>query len=350
MHYIELDVRNLGRWLTGAIGVSGTNAVNMNGWVIYFSDRRGNRNALGQETGEFGFEDFVNPASAVGAPNGVLDTGEDVNSNGTLETYGATPRYPSSPPGLGAPPAPADATHPAFLAPLTSAATLTTGIAAATVGAANAHPVRANQPIFFRRALKLVNGALGNIPMPGLTIASENPVYVQGNWNASNAGFANPHASTSVIGDMVTLLSNNWNDIWSFRYPGNPKTAAGPIGRDAANTWYRLAMISGKGRSFAQPAGTPQDFGTDGGVHNFLRYIEDWGGATLSYRGSIVSFYFNRQGNGVYKCCSTVYNPPTRGYNFDTDFLTPTLLPPRTPMFRDVNTIGFTQIINPTQP
>ena len=31
--------------------------------------------------------------------------------------------------------------------------------------------------------------------------------------------------------------------------------------------------------NFPQPAGTGADFGTDGGVHNFLRYIEDWGGA-----------------------------------------------------------------------
>jgi hypothetical protein len=57
--------------------------------------------------------------------------------------------------------------------------------------------------------------------------------------------------------------------------------------------------------------------------------------------------YFNRQATGTYKCCVDVYSPPTRGYNFDTDFLTPALLPPRTPMFRDVNITGFAQIIKP---
>jgi hypothetical protein len=83
-------------------------------------------------------------------------------------------------------------------------------------------------------------------------------------------------------------------------------------------------------------------------MHNFLRYIENWSG-TLNYRGSIISLYYNRQATGTYKCCNDVYGPPSRGYNFDTEFLQPNLLPPRTPLFRDVNTTGFTQLLLPTQ-
>jgi hypothetical protein len=59
--------------------------------------------------------------------------------------------------------------------------------------------------------------------------------------------------------------------------------------------------------------------------------------------------YYNHQGEGIYKCCNTVYSPPARGYQFDTNFLTPSLLPPLTPMLRTVNTIGFTQILLPTE-
>ena len=33
--------------------------------------------------------------------------------------------------------------------------------------------------------------------------------------------------------------------------------------------------------------------------------------------------------------------------NFDTNFLNPTLLPPRTPLFRDVNTTGWTRVMQP---
>ena len=52
-------------------------------------------------------------------------------------------------------------------------------------------------------------------------------------------------------------------------------------GRPATTTYYRLAIAGGKNMNFPQPAagnGIGADFGTDGGVHNFLRYIEDWGG------------------------------------------------------------------------
>jgi hypothetical protein len=183
-----------------------------------------------------------------------------------------------------------------------------------------------------------------------LTVATENPIYVQGDYNANsgNGGFADPNVAASVAGDALTLLSASWNDANSFSFPFS---TAGRIG---ATTWYRMGVVAGKGISFPIPAWNTtalngsQDFGTDGGVHNFLRYIENWNG-TLNYTGSIVSMYYNRQAIGVYKCCNIVYSPPTRGYSFDANFLNPLLLPPRTPMFRDINTTGFTQLLLPNQ-
>jgi hypothetical protein len=324
MHYIELDVANLARWFTGAIGSSGANAMNTTGYVVYFSDRRSNRNAANAETGEYGFEDFVNPSSTSGAPNALLDTGEDVNSNGALDAYGQDPTL-NLPPGAASP---LDGTARPWTA-------TTAGVA------------RTNRPLFFRRALQLVHGqtislgATGGNPL-GLTVASENPLYVKGNYNA-NGTFAGAHAPCSWVADAVTLLSNNWNDATSFNSPHSPG------GREAITTWYRSAVIAGKGVPFPQPAGTYQDYGTDGGVHNFLRFLEDWGGQTLNYRGSIISLFYNRQAVGTYKCCTNVYSPPSRGYNFDVEFLTPSLLPPRTPMFRDINITGFSRLLMPNQ-
>ena len=321
MHYIELDVRNLKRWLEGAIGVSGSAAMNQNGYIIYFSDRRTNRDAANNETGEYGFEDFVNPANADGTPNGVLDTGEDVNADGQLDTYGQVPTN-----------VPAGAT-----APLTAAAGPTTLV--------TADEARVNRAILFRRALKIVNGGLNDVPMPGLTLSSENPVYLQGDFNASGGagGFVEPNSAASILADAVTLLSNNWNDWRSTQSPHNPN------GRQATTTWYRVAIVAGKGPAFPRPSagGPPQDFGTDGGIHNFLRYIERWNGQTLNYLGSIVTLYHNRQALGTYKCCTNVYRPPVRAYAFDVNFLDPTQLPPGTPMFRDVNVLGFTHVISP---
>jgi hypothetical protein len=86
MHCVELDVRNLGRWFRGEIGATGNQALNVNGITVYFSDRRTNRNQVNSETGELGHEDFINPLDANGASNGTLDTGEDVDGDGTLDS------------------------------------------------------------------------------------------------------------------------------------------------------------------------------------------------------------------------------------------------------------------------
>lgn len=410
MHYVELDVNNLRRWLRGEIGSSNSNAcingagpsscpMDVTGFVVYFSDRRGNRNygADGvpnaptinpvtgaveygddQETGEFGFEDNINRDHANSLPNGILDGyfkdvqgndrwAEDVNQNGVLDVYGQTPRLLPAAQMLSVsnPRTPANNIYELYGA---------NGVFGRPV---DRNVARVNRAFFFRRALKLVNGGRGNLPAngtQGLTVASENPVYIQGNYNAcTNAvpnqgnnfepacvggvGFGNTpgvdHVSAAVIADAVTLLSNAWNDIRSFVNPHNADTAGltSADARHATTTWYRLGIIGGKGLNFQRPTNNARDhadFGTDGGAHNFLRYIEHWD-ATLNYRGSIISFFTSRQAVGTYKCCNIVYTAPTRGFNFDVEFLNPNLLPPRTPMFRDLNTLTFRQILRPTQ-
>jgi hypothetical protein len=346
MHYVTLDVKNLSDWLRGTgvyAGGSGLQALNNEGrgYSVYFSDRRNNRNTGGEETGEFGFEDIINPSDAEGDPGGGMpEPGEDVNGNGTLETYGENPAYYDAAGTFATQP-------PGALAPLTSAARPRTAV--------RAPYAMVNRAILFRRALKLTNGALGNIIMPGLTIASENPVYIHGDWNA-NSGVANqgalgePNSATSIVADALTLLSNAWNDWNSFRYPYT-------VGdRDRSNdSYYRFAVIAGKNKSFKRPTVgvTPTDFGSDGGAHNFLRMLEG-SGQTVHYRGSIATFFYSRQAVGVYKCCSTVYGAPPgvsgnpgRNFAFDTDFLDPSLLPPLTPVFRDTNALGFAQEVRP---
>ncbi len=331
MHYIALDVANLSNWFRAVGAYAGGTGANSrstnNGYSVYFSDRRNNRNASNVETGRYGWEDITNPNDAAnGAPNGALDAGEDVDASNTLDDYGKYPSY------LGVansvPPAPAP-----NASPLDINARPTTYVLPSVA--------KVNRALHFRHALKLINGGLGNIITPGLTVATENPVYIQGDWNANQAGFGDPHAATSVAADAVTLLSNAWNDVNSFANPYSPGNRV----RDA-QTYYRVAIIGGKNPAFPMPAGAASDFGTDGGTHNFLRYLES-GGTTLNYRGSIATFFYSRQATGTYKCCTTVYGPPGRAYAFDIEFLSPALLPPLTPVFRDLNTIGFSQETRP---
>jgi hypothetical protein len=333
IHYINIDATNLSRWFAGTLAGSGNQALSTNGYSVYISDRRNNRDAVSRETGEYGFEDFVNPASATGAPNGVLDAGEDLNGNGTLETYGQFPSYggvasTAFPPVVG----------PGGAGLLDASARPWTGISGAEA--------RVNRALLFRRAVKLTNGQRGNLVAPGLTIAAENPVYVQGNWNADAAGFGDPHVATSVAADAVTMLSGDWNDGEGFDSPYN--TAGRPR---ASDTYYRLAVISGKGPIFPRPtSGAGATYGTDGGAHSFLRFLEGAGGGNdrINYRGSMVTFFYNRQAVTPFKCCGgVVYDVPTRAYAFDIDFLDPAKLPPLTPVFRDLNALGFEQETRP---
>ena len=359
MNYIELDVNNLTKWFKGSIGASGKNAENVTGYAVYFSDRRGEATdpTAGRKTGAYGYNDNVNASDAAnGCPNGNLDTGEDYAGSGALVKYANTPNQLVNNAGTGISLNTSTKLFPTGAIVANTADATCSALSTNWPGAIYAQAVegRENPPLFFRHALKLVNGGTISIgtcdSVPcGLTIASENPVYIEKDYNCqpSSCGtgtfVASGNAAASVVADSVTLLSNTWNDANSFAYPYTPSG-----GRPGTTTTYRTAIAAGKGMEFVQISGTSQDYGTDGGVHNYLRYLESWSG-TLYYKGSLVNLFYNQQGVGVYKCCTTVYGPPTRGYSFDSEFLTPSLLPPRTPMLRDVNDIGFTQDVSPTQ-
>ena len=418
MNAVELDVGNLKNWLKGTTGATGTNVdyLTQNGYVLYFSDRRGEQyNALVSTTqliGEYGYEDTVNYRNAANGfrPDGVLEpvnynnvSPEDVNGNGLLDIYGvktvgdAFGTTTTNDTDSTVPPTPYAVGH---------------RINTFTVG-------RANRVTGARHALKLVDGALGNLPtMPpgnannnctqtaasptacgGFTVGSENPVYIQGNYNSncpaavasvpnpctpglatydptwnSPPGAEPPHAAASVIADAVTLLSNNWQDggvstatlasnlqtSGSMENPINPSGQNYPAStpnRIAVTTYYRLAIAGGKTIAFLNTAQNPEfAFGMDGGIHNFLRFLEDWGGVpnpagsgaavnqqALFYKGSIVSLYWNTYATGTFKCCGLVYNPPDRQYTFDNLFSIPVNLPPATPMFRNVDNLSYRQ-------
>jgi hypothetical protein len=204
-----------------------------------------------------------------------------------------------------------------------------------------------------------VDASLGNVPTKpdgtgGFTVGSENPVYVAGDYNSSAAdpmwlnpaGVEPPHAAAAIIADAVTLLSNSWSDLRSFNNPTDASQRPA-----APDTYYRVAIAAGKNINFPFPgweSATNYGFGTDGGVHNFLRYIESWNGSTLHYKGSLVSLFYSTYATGTFKCCTySVYEPPVRNYIFDPLFSQPQNLPPGTPMFRDIDNLSYTQDFTP---
>jgi hypothetical protein len=405
MNLVEVDVHNLQQWFAGNIATSGKyayngpDAINNSGYILYTSDRRMNcmdgkydlegtcaSNVVtggaptAGETGGFGNEDIINEANVNGAPNQTLDSGEDVNANGVLDYYG-TYAHPIA--------TPSSTVTPAGTTPSATWNSIITSMADTSTG----HPAfvritntqaQDNSVVIFRRALRLVNGTLGNLPplaaaqanpcsggtAGGFSVASENPIYVQGDYNSSVANAFNDaaplcHVPASVMGDAVTLLSNAWQpgaqsgyqsgDYSSFEYPTS-HACGNPNKRCAKTTYYRMAVMAGKVIPFPAYNGTTallgwgvQDTGSDGGIHNFLRYVEDWGGSTLNYTGSLASFYISQQATGIYKYPNTVYGPPTRNYTFDTDFQDITKLPPGSPRFTDVNALSYYQSVLSSQ-
>jgi len=368
MNAVEIDVGNLKRWLAGKTGASGSSVdyVSQNGYVLYFSDRRGmlpnprgsQVDPVNTKTGDSGLEDSINASSSAGTPDGTLDpipTGkpispEDVNEDGVLENFGGQNI------GLGL----------GYIGAAYSTSNnvnrkiLATGTPNPYVRIAPSCAIAQNGWVSgARHALKLVDGGLGNLPLRpdnskgGFTIGSENPVYIYGDYNTNAGdpiwdnppGADQPHAAAAVIGDAVTMLSDSWSDLNSILLqPTQPSP-----NRNASTTYYRVAIAAGKNMNFPFPSwenSTDYGFGTDGGVHNFLRFLEDWQdpGATLNYQGSLVSLYYSTYNTGTFKCCSySVYQPPNRNYIFDSDFTQPQNLPPGTPMFRDINNLSYRQ-------
>jgi hypothetical protein len=378
MSAVELDVGNLKAWLAGNTGVSGpsVNYINQNGYVIYFSDRRGMMpNPWGTQvdptntkTGDSGLEDDINSATANGTPDGLLDpvpvgqtnSPEDVNLNSHLDNFGAQNI------GLGMGYVPAIPANVAAGTPYAAGNQVNSKVMAGAVPDVyvvgnripNCSVAQNNWVSGARHVLKLVDGTLGNLPLRpdngqgGFTVGSENAVYIYGNYNTNAAdpiwtGGANQagEAAAGIIADAVTVLSNNWSD-WNSII--DPPTQPNP-NRWASTTYYRVAVAGGKNDNFPFPAwetATDYGFGTDGGVHNFLRFLEDWAdpGATLNYMGSLVSLYYATYNTGVFKCCAySVYQPPTRNYIFDPNFTQPQDLPPATPFFRDIDNLSYRQ-------
>ena len=315
MNLVELDVGNLRLWLGGTIGTTGTQveSVSQNGYLLYFSDRRGMLADGGGDLVGYGYEDLVNPADAVGAPNGTLDAAEDVNQNGVLDTFGAGNLGDGFVVANGNP---------------------TLRINCVDLG-------RIHRVSGARHGLKLVNGNLGNLPTPGFSVGSENPVYVQGDYNA-DAGFGDPHAAAAIVADSVTFLSNAWEDYVSFKYP----TAL--FFRTSTTTWYRVAVAAGKNIPWTHPGWSSNlNDGMDGGVRYLVRSLERWVSVqTLNYQGSLASLYTSQYGMGIYKCCNTAFTMTTLNYSFDTDLLDPANLPPGTPRLQDIVAMGFRQLFS----
>ena len=178
-------------------------------------------------------------------------------------------------------------------------------------------------------AVRLVNGT--QLPSAGLTVATPDPIYVKGSFNTTTNGvnFSTALGDTTntypagLMGDAITILSSSWSDTNSASTPITAGARSNPV-----STTINAACLEG----IVPSNGTYYS----GGVENFLRLEEDWGGVTLAYNGSIVVLFQSQYAVNPWPGTGTVYNPPTRNWGFDLNFKQQGKLPPMTPQLRAI--------------
>jgi len=154
------------------------------------------------------------------------------------------------------------------------------------------------------KGIRLTNGS--TLPTEGLTVASQNPVYIQGDYNTSGT-----RVSSAVFADGVTILSNNWND----------SNSSGALSsRTASSTTVNTAIVAGFMPSGWTNPATGASYGYSGGLNNFPRFLEDWGGKTFTYTGSMIELFTSQIGTGEWDTGS-IYSPPKRVWSFDSNFI-----------------------------
>ncbi len=173
--------------------------------------------------------------------------------------------------------------------------------------------------------VRIVNGS--TLPDDGLTVATAEPLYVKGNFNLNNGDTTVGQTDTSktkpasLIGDSITVVSQSWDDA-------NAGKALNK--RTAANTTVNAALLGGIVKTVKQ--GNAKYY--SGGAENFIRFMEDWAGKTLTYNGSMVVMFESQSATNWWQAPGIYYNAPNRKWAFDLNFLNQAKLPPGTPQVR----------------
>ncbi len=168
-------------------------------------------------------------------------------------------------------------------------------------------------------AVRVINGS--TLPVGGLTIVTDRPMYVKGHYNTV------AKKGAALYSDALTLLSPSWNDANSAQPLSNRVPSSQTV--NACILTGHVATINGGTYS--------------GGLENNFRFLERWSTQTVTYRGSIIDLWFSVYATrpwiyGVY------YTAPQRNWAYDTDLLNPANWPPGTPRVQTVQRGSWRQI------
>ncbi len=372
---VELNMRNLARWFDGVYDgnlLTGRNAVSTNikgdeGYIVYVSDRRGDRvksEYLSDGTAYNSTNGTVDNEDIYGA-NGVLNEGEDVIDFGWDAAQGGASKKGTLQKDTSE-------------LPDTGNSWLVTDANRLTIGTGAMNYVTP----YFRRSVRLfdadtlsVSGSSGKLSQTkGITVSSENMVYVWGNYNTTgitgipaggstlnDGGFTGAQVPSSIVADAFFPLSKTWFDGLSAMFPegsGDPNNQLGEAFRMADenittladSTSVRAGVIAGTTISAMSglPGRNTSGLRRSGGIINYPRFLELWNlngtERTWNYTGSFIPLFHSTQALSQWENdTSVIYMPPRRNWSFDATFLSPDRLPPGTPFFQYVQSTGFRQ-------
>lgn len=174
-----------------------------------------------------------------------------------------------------------------------------------------------------------ISASVAGAPRPlGVTIVSDQAVYIWGNFNGSFDPNWNQWIPAAILADSINVLSNNWSEGKDTL----PLNSCDLSSRIASNTVIQAAFLAGTDVSGLVEGENGHDINIyNGGLENYPRFHEDWQGKTLVYRGSFISLNRPLKVRGFW--ASQCYWPPTRDWNYDTRFNNAANLPPLTPRF-----------------
>jgi hypothetical protein len=165
----------------------------------------------------------------------------------------------------------------------------------------------------------------------GFTLATPMPLYVWGDYNATNISGSSLSQNNvtytypaALIADSVTVLSDNWLDANSKS--GHSNSSGGP---SASQTTINAACIEGIVQSTNNPASDAN--GYSGGAENYFRLLENWSSINFWYNGSMVAMFPCQYATNCWQQTGGYYTVPSRKWAYNTNFLNWDNLPPLTP-------------------
>lgn len=164
------------------------------------------------------------------------------------------------------------------------------------------------------KGVRLVNSS--ELPSGGLTVGTDNPLYIKGDYNTVNK------QPSAVFCDALNILSKSWDDSSTHD-------------RIASDTTVNVSIVTGIVETEAGYY--------SGGTENLPRFLENWSGKTFTLSGSMVVLWESEQATGKWIYGMPYYTAPRRDWRFDEDLLEVANLPPATPQVSTVERTHWQQ-------